>query len=283
MNKLWKIGKDFGIITLGTMVAACGVFFFLVPSRVTVGSVSGLSVVLAQFLPLPVSALTMVMNLALLSLGLVLIGVEFCKRTVIASVLLPVFIGILERLFPAFTSLTGDPFLDMLGYILVTSMAMAVLFHQNASTGGLDIVAKILNKYLRMDLGQAGALAGMVVAMSSVFTCDSKAVFLSLLGTWLQGIVVDHFIFGLRIKKRVCILSEREAEIKHFILHDLHSGATLYEAIGAYDERVRREIITIVDKNEYARLMNYIARTDPKAFVTVYAVNEIIYRPKTVV
>ena len=282
MKKVVKFGKEFLVIAFAMAVAACAAFFFLLPSGVTIGSVSGLAAALAQVLPFSVSAIMMVINVTLLVLGFLLVDADFCKKTILSSLLLPTYLGILERLFPDQGSLTNDAFLDMLGYIFIVSIAMAILFHMNSSSGGLDIVAKIMNKYLRMDLGQAGALAGLLVAATSVFFYDSKAVFLSLLGTYLQGIVVDHFIFGLRVKKRVCILSEKEPEIRQFILHELHSGATIYEAIGAYDEKVRREIIAIVDKAEYAKLMNYLAKTDPKAFVTVYAVSEIIYRPKII-
>lgn len=281
MKTVWKYGKEFLVIAFAMAIAACAVFFFLLPSGVTVGSVSGLSAALALVIPLPVSAVTMAVNLLLLILGFLLVDAEFCKKTILSSLLLPIYLGILERVFPNQGSLTNDAFLDMLGYVFLVSVGMAVLFHRNASSGGLDIVSKILNKYLRMDLGQAGSLTGMLVALTSVFFYDSKAVVLSILGTYLQGIVVDHFIFGLRVKKRVCILSEKEPEIRRFLLHELHSGATIYEAIGAYDEQVHREIIAIVDKSEYTKLMNYVVKVDPKAFVTVYAVSEVIYRPKS--
>lgn len=283
MNRILKFGKEFLVIAFAMAVAACAAFFFLLPSGVTIGSVSGLAAALAEVLPLPVSTIMMAINILLLVLGFLLVDADFCKKTILSSLLLPVYLGILERVFPEQQSLTNDPFLDMLGYIFIVSIAMAILFHNNASSGGLDILAKIMNKYLRMNLGQAGSLAGLLVAATSVFFYDSKAVFLSFLGTYLQGLVVDHFIFGLRVKKRVCILSQKEDEMRNFILHELHSGATIYEAIGAYDEKTRREIITIVDKSEYSKLMNYISKTDPAAFVTVYAVSEMIYRPKPVI
>ena len=170
--------------------------------------------------------------------------------------------------------------MDTVCYIFVVSVGLALLFWMNASSGGLDIVAKLLNKYFHMELGKAMALPGMCVALSSVFFSDKKLVVLGILGTYLNGIVLDHFIFGLNLKKRVCIISEKEEEIRQFILHTLHSGATIYQGFGAFDNEPKTEIITIVDKNEYAQLMPYILKTDPKAFVTVYAVNEIIYRPK---
>lgn len=272
--------KEFFLITAGTAVVAAAVFFFLIPSHVPVGSISGLAIVLGNFIPMKISVITFVLNMVLLVLGFLFIGREFGAKTVYTSLLLPVFLGVLEILFPDNLSMTGDPFLDTLCYIFLVSVGLAVLFNQNASSGGLDIVAKFLNKYLRMELGKAMSLAGMCVALSAALAYDSKTVVLSILGTYINGLVLDHFIFGFNIKKRVCIISKKEEEIRDFILHNLKSGATIYEAIGAYDNQPRREIITIVDKTEYALLMNYVLKTDRDAFVTVYTVNEIIYRPK---
>lgn len=278
--KFWGAAREILVITFATVIVAAAVFFFLIPSHVTVGSISGLAIVLGNFVPLNISVITMILNMALLVVGFLLIGREFGAKTVYTSVLLPVVLGVLERLVPNNQSITGDAFLDMLCYVFVVSIGLAILFYVNASSGGLDIIAKILNKYFRMELGKAMSLAGMCAALSSALVYDKKIVALSILGTYLNGIVLDHFIFGLNAKKRVCILSEKEEEIKAFILHNLCSGATIYQAIGAYDNRPRQEIITIVNKSEYSMLMNYIAKTDPAAFVTVYAVNEVIYRPK---
>ena len=280
VKKQWNLCKELIMITIATAIVAAAVFFFLIPSHVSVGSISGLAIVLGNFIPLPISAITMVLNVVLLVVGFLFIGREFGGKTVYTSILLPAIIGVFEVLFPNNTSMTADPFLDMLCYIFVVSIGLAMLFNRNASSGGLDIVAKLMNKYLRMELGKAMSLSGMCVALSSALVYDKKIVVLSVIGTYLNGIVLDHFIFGSNIKKRVCIISKKEEEIRQFILHELHSGATIYEAIGAYDFQKHREIITIVDKNEYSRLMSYIAKTDSDAFVTVYAVNEIIYQPK---
>lgn len=272
--------REFLIITVGTAIIAAAVYFFMLPSHVTVGSASALALVISNFVPLPVSAITFLLNMVLLIIGFLLIGPEFGIKTVYASILLPAVMRIYEVVFPDFQSVTQDPFLDVLCYILVVGIGLALLFSCNASSGGLDIVAKLLNRYLRMDLGQAMSLSGMLVALSSALCYDKKTVVLSVLGTYFGGIVVDHFIFGLNIKRRVCILSPMVDEIIQFILHDLHSGASIYEATGAYDKKVRKEIITIVDNQEYKRLMDYVKRTDPKAFITVYSVNEISYQPK---
>ena len=143
-------------------------------------------------------------------------------------------------------------------------------------------MGKLMNKYLRMELGSAISMAGMAVALSSVLVYDLKTVVISVLGTYFSGIFLDRFLFGSTIKKRVCILSKKNDEILQFILHELHSGATLYHAYGAYTEDMHKEINVIVDKSEYLKLMNYITKTDPDAFMTVYTINEVMYRPKEI-
>lgn len=272
--------REFFIITVGTAIIAAAVYFFMLPSHVTVGSASALALVISNFVPLPVSAITFLLNMVLLLIGFLLIGPEFGVKTVYASILLPAVMRAYEVAFPDFQSLTADPFLDTIGYILTVGIGLALLFSCNASSGGLDIVAKLMNRYLRMDLGKAMSVSGMLVALSSALCYDKKTVVLSVIGTYFGGIIVDHFIFGLNLKRRVCILSPKVDEITQFILHELHSGASLYEATGAYDNKVRKEIITIVDNQEYKKLMDYIRKTDPTAFVTVYSVNEISYQPK---
>ena len=272
--------KEFFVITIGVTIVAAAVFFFMLPSHVSVGSATALAMVLSNFVPLPVSAITLIMNIFLLIIGFLLIGPEFGIKTVYCAVMLPVLIGVLEFLFPNFQSITGDPLLDVICYILVVGFGLSILFSHNASSGGLDIVAKLMNKFLRMDLGQAMSLSGILVALSSALVYEKDIVVLSVLGTYFGGLMVDHFIFGLNIKRRVCIISPKIDEILPFILHDLHSGATINEIIGAYDNTPRREIIVIVDKQEYKKLMDFVRRTDPKAFITVYSVNEISYTPK---
>lgn len=272
--------KEAAILTGGVAIIAAAVYFFLVPSHASVSSISGLGIVLANFVPLPLSAITMILNVVLLIIGFFTCGREFGAKTVYTSILLPVFIGLFERLFPDIGSLTDSQELDVLCYILVVSVGLSILFNRNASSGGLDIVAKIMNKYLHMDLGKAMSLSGICVALSAALVYDKKTVVLSVLGTYFNGLVLDHFIFDNNIKRRVCIITGKEEELRRFIIEDLHSGATVYESYGAYNMQKRREIITIVDKNEYQKLMNYMNQEDPQAFITVYTVSDIRYRPK---
>jgi len=275
-----RLVKEWLQIIVGLAIVAAAVYFFMLPSHVSVGSASALAMIISNFVPLPVSAITLIMNIVLLILGYFLIGPEFGGKTLFCAVLMPGMLWVLEMLFPNFQSLTQEPLLDVICYILVVGVGLSMLFSCNASSGGLDIVAKLMNKFLRMDLGQAMSISGMLVALASALCYDKKIVVLSVLGTYFGGLVVDHFIFGLNIKRKVCIISPKVEQIVDYILHDLHSGCSLYDVIGAYDKTTRREINVIVDKQEYRLLMDYMKKTDPKAFVTVYSVNEISYQPK---
>lgn len=274
------IVKETAILTAAVAIIAAAVYFFLVPSHTSVSSISGLGIVLSNFVPLQLSAITMILNVVLLIIGFFTCGREFGVKTVYTSVMLPLFLGLFEIIFPDFGSMTDSQELDVLCYVLVVSVGLSILFNRNASSGGLDIVAKIMNKYLHMELGKAMSLSGMCVALSAALVYDKKTVVLSILGTYFNGIVLDHFIFDHNIKRRVCIITKKEEELRQFIIHDLHSGATIYEAIGAYNMEKRHEIITIVDKGEYQKLMKFINQEDPKAFITVYNVSNMRYQPK---
>ena len=272
--------KDFIAITIGTAIIGASVYIFMLPSQVSIGSGTALAMVLGNFIPLPISAITLIMNVGLLIIGFLLIGPEFGVKTVYCSILLPVVMGIFETFLPDFQSITADPLLDVVCHILLVGVGLAILFPRNASSGGLDIVAKLMNKYLKMDMGKAMAYSGMAVALSSALCYDSKTVVLSVLGTYFGGELLDHFIFGVNIKRRVCVISKELDTIVDFVLYDLHSGATLNDIIGAYDRKPNREMVTIVDKNEYRRLMDFVHKVDPKAFVTVYSVSDMRYQPK---
>ncbi|OON85053.1 hypothetical protein BXO88_14130 [Oribacterium sp. C9] len=279
--KLLSLIKELLILTIATFIIAVAVYFFQVPNHVSISSISGLSIVLIKFMPFSMSQITMFLNTVLLIIGFFTCGSEFGYKTVYTSILLPIFLGIFENVFPNISSLTGDAFLDVVCYTFVVSIGLAILFNRNASSGGLDIVAKIINKYFRIEIGKALSVAGMCIALSSFLAYDIKTVVLSVLGTYLNGIVLDHFIFDQNLKRRVCIVSPKKDEIRDFILNELHSGATIYKAIGAYHLEEREEIITIVNKQEFQKLMSFIDVVDPQAFITVYQVSNIQYRPKS--
>lgn len=268
--------KEYSIVTIGTLIVAAGVFFFMLPSNVVAGSLTGLVMVLTNFIPLKISVLTFILNAFLLVIGFIFIGKEFGGKTVYASVLLPIFLGIFEFAFPNNQSLTNDVLLDTICYLLVVSVGIALLFRVNASSGGLDIVAKILNKYAHIELGKAMSIAGMVTAFSSILVYDKKTLVMSILATYVNGIILDNFIDGYNRRKRVCILSSNYEQIQDFITNELKRGVTLYQAIGGYKKEEKTEIVTILTRSEYGALLNYLHSIDKSAFVTVSTVNEVI-------
>ena len=279
-SKLRCYIRDMAVITFATFIVAVAVYFFMMPNNLAIASIAGLAVVLQKFIPLSVATISLIFNVGLLIIGFIFVGREFGGKTVYTSVILPIFVGIFEKLFPKYNGLTGDPFLDMICYIFIVSIGLSLLFNHNASSGGLDIIVKILNKYLHIDKGKAMSTAGMLVSLSAIFAYDTKTVVLSVLGTYLNGIILDYFLFGTNIKKKVCILSHKNEEIKKYILKNMHSGATLYKVIGAYNNEEHEEVVAIVNKREYGVLMQFIRRTDPDAFVTVSTINEVMYKPK---
>lgn len=268
--------QDYIIITIGTIIASFSVFFFLTPSHLAVGSISGLAVLIAKFVPMTVGTLLIILNGICLLLSAIFVGKEFTYRTLYPSILLPIVIRILEKIYPNMQSLMGDQFLDMLGYLFLYALGASLLFMNNASSGGLDVITKIMNKYFHMELGTAMSVCGMAVAIPSIFIYDIKTGLLSILGTYFQGIILDHFLFGFSIKKKVCVVSDHIEEIRDYVINVMHSGATFYEATGAFDYRNYKELNIIVNRQEYVTLINLIDKMDPDAFVSVYNVSEIM-------
>ena len=268
--------QDYIIITIGTIIASFSVFFFLTPSHLAVGSISGLAGLIAKFVPMTVGTLLIILNGICLLLSAIFVGKEFTYRTLYPSILLPIVIRILEKIYPNMQSLMDDQFLDMLGYLFLYALGASLLFMNNASSGGLDVITKIMNKYFHMELGTAMSVCGMAVAIPSIFIYDIKTGLLSILGTYFQGIILDHFLFGFSIKKKVCVVSDHIEEIRDYVINVMHSGATFYEATGAFDYRNYKELNIIVNRQEYVTLINLIDKVDPDAFVSVYNVSEIM-------
>lgn len=271
-----KIIKEYAIVTVGTFLVSAAIFFFMIPSKIAVGSISGLSVMLSYVAPIPVSAWMLLFNAVLLVIGFLLLGREFGAKTVYSSILAPIYQYIFELGFPKIESLTGDVVVDTLCYLLIVAIGQALLFRINASSGGMDIIAKILNKYAHFELGTAMTLGGMCVAVSGFLVYDTPCVIVGILATYGNGIILDNFINGFNRRKRVCILSDKYEQIQEFIVTKLNRGVTLYQAVGGFKKSEKIEIVTILARNEYAILMNYLREVDENAFVTVSTVNEVV-------
>lgn len=284
--KTKKFWVEFIIMTIGMLITACAVYYFLVPSKLIIGTISGLSIVISGISKnlLPVSTVIFVINAILLVLAYFLIGKEFGIKTVYTALILGPMMRLLETYFPyekfidpnaAFPSMMGDIWFDLMCFVLLLSAAQAILFKINASTGGLDILAKIVNKYLHFDIGASVSIAGAIICCTAFAINPFHMVVIGLIGTWINGLVVDYFTAGLNMRKRVCIVSKDYEMIRQFIINDLQRGCTLYEVIGGYTNERSIELLSLLTKDEFSQLMTFVNKNNINAFITAGNVSEV--------
>ena len=275
------------------LVGAAAVYYFLIPGNLILGSISGLAMVICSLLEyagiaMKVSVMVLILNAFLLILAYVFLGPEVGLKTIIASLLLGPFMDFwawicpYDRLIePGLTSVMGDPIFDLLGFVLLLGASQAFLFRINASTGGLDIVAMIMKKYLHWDIGTSVTVSGVIVCLSSFLVNPFRLVVIGLIGTWFNGIVVDYFTVSLNKRKRVCIISNEYEKIRQYIISTLCRGCSRYEVKGGFKETPGVEIQTILTQGEFASLMEFVRKEDIHAFITAGNCSEIygLWRP----
>ena len=283
----WKFWKELIIMTLGMAVAAAAVYYFLMPSKLVVGSITGLSIVIGNLLQsaglaIKVSQVIVIINAILLVLAWILIGKEFGAKTVYTALILGPLVDLWEKILPVEslleagqTSLMNDPWFDLLCFVLILSASQTILFHINASTGGLDILAKIVNKYLHMDIGTSVSLAGALICLTAFAINPFRLVVIGLIGTWINGIALDYFTASLNRKKRVCIISKDYEIIRKHIIEDLHRGCTLYPIKRGFSLNDSFEIQTLLTQNEFSELLAFMKSRQIDSFITAGNVSEV--------
>ena len=283
----WKFWKELIIMTVAMLIAAAAVYYFLMPSNLVIGSITGLSMVISGLfglagLTVKVSLVVTIINALLLIMAWFLIGHEFGAKTVYTALILGPFIEFWEKVFPVerimepgSTSLMGDPWFDLLCFVLILSASQTILFNINASTGGLDILAKIVNKYLHFDIGTSVSVAGALICCTAFFVNPFRLVIIGLIGTWINGLALDYFTASLNRRKRVCIISSRYEEIRKYIIDELQRGCSLYSVTGGYNGHQNTEIQALLTQQEFANLMNFMKQNDIHGFITAGNVSEI--------
>ena len=283
----WKFWKELLIMTIGMAIAAAAVYYFMMPSNLVLGSISGLSIVVANVLttmglPVKVSFVVTAINAVLLVLAWILIGKEFGAKTVYTALIIGPFLEFWEKVYPSdrliepgLTSIMGDPLLDVICFVLILSLSQTILFSINASTGGLDIVAKILNKYLHFDIGASVSVAGAIICCTAFAINPFRMVVIGLIGTWMNGLALDYFMASVNKRKRVCIVSDRSEEIRSYIVDTLERGCTLYDVHGGYSGNPHVEIQALLTQDEFSHVMNFVKQNNIEAFITAGNVSEI--------
>ena len=283
----WKFWKELLIMTLGMTIAAAAVYYFMMPGKLVLGSISGLSIVIANVLGLAgvtvkVSWVVTTINAILLLLAWLLIGSEFGAKTVYTAMILGPLLDFwawvcpYEKLIePGLTSVMGDPLLDLIVFVLVVSISQTILFSINASTGGLDILAKIVNKYLHFDIGVSVTVAGAIICCTAFAINPFRMVVIGLVGTWMNGLALDYFMASVNRRKRICIVSDQNEQIRSYIVDTLSRGCTIYDVRGGYKGDPHTEIQSLLTTDEFSSVMNYIKAHDIKAFITAGNVSEV--------
>ena len=274
-------------MTFGMAIAALAVNYFLVPGKLIVGSISGLSIVISGIFDLfgmtvKVSTVILIINAILLIMAYLLIDKEFGIKTVYTALILGPLMDLWEKILPVSsiltdgnTSVMGDVWLDLCCFVLLLSASQAILFHINASTGGLDILAKIVNKYLHFDIGASISVAGAIICCSAFAINPFRMVVVGLIGTWINGIVVDYFTASINKRKRVCIISDDYEILRKYIIEDLDRGCSLYKVIGGYSGKEQTEIQALLTQDEFSSLMNYMKLNNIHGFITAGNVSEV--------
>ena len=289
--KTWKFWKELIIMILGMLVGAAAVYYFLVPSKLIIGTISGLSIVISTLLEgvgvtIKVSTVIVVINAILLVMAYFLVGKEFGIKTVFTALLLGPLMDFWDAVYPytkfltepGQTSVMGDIWFDLCCFVLLLSASQAILFRINASTGGLDILAKIVNKYLHFDIGASVSIAGAIICCTAFAINPFQMVVIGLIGTWINGLVVDYFTAALNKRKRVCIVSKDADRIREFIVHKLVRGCSLYEMTGGYSGEKMTEVQALLTQDEFSSLMQFIQDNQVHAFITAGNVSEVYGR-----
>ena len=283
----WKFWKELFIMTVGMAITAAAVYYFLLPSKLVVGSITGLSIVISNLLnaaglSIKVSLVIVIINAILLLLAWLLIGKEFGAKTVYTALILGPMVDMWEKILPidtlletGQTSLMNDAWFDLICFVLLLSIAQSVLFHINASTGGLDILAKIVNKYLHFDIGASVSIAGIAICLTALAINPFRLVVIGIIGTWINGIALDYFTASINRKKRVCIISPQYEQIREYIVDTLHRGCSLYEVMGGYSGEKSMEVQALLTQNEFSALMEHIREENIHSFITAGNVSEV--------
>lgn len=287
MTNARKFLGELVTMTLGMMVGAAAVYYFLVPSKLIIGSISGLSIVLTEVLRgaginIGLSTMIFGINAILLILAWFLIGHEFGAKTVYTALILGPLVSFWEKVLPlekvmapGDVSVMNDPWLDLICFVLMLSVSQAILFRINASSGGLDILAKIINKYLHFDIGMSVTVAGALICCSAFAINPFRMVVIGLIGTWINGLAVDYFTASLNRRKRVCMITDRYDQVRRYIIEDLQRGCSLYPVRGGYSGEDRTEVVSLLTQTEFASLLDFLKKNEIKAFITSGNVSEI--------
>lgn len=276
MGRLKRTIEEYTVLTLATFIMVIGIYVFKFPNNFSFGGVTGIAIVLSKFLPGTPGNITLIINMVLLVLGFLFLGKGFGIKTAYVSILMSVSLNLAEVWFPMEKPLTSEPVLELIYAIVLPAFSSAIFFNIDASSGGTDIVAMILKKYTKLNIGTALFFSDLLIVLASCFVFDTKTGLFSLTGLLAKSLVVDNVIESINLCKYFTIICEDPEPICDFIMNKLNRSATVYDAEGTYEHHKKKVIITIMKRSQAVELRNFIRQTQPSAFIAITNSSEII-------
>jgi len=272
-----KFIKDYAIVTLGTLILTFGLCVFLIPADLAVGGITGFSMIINKVFPaLSIGGVMMISNIVLFIMGFLLIGRQFGAKTIYASFSLSGMIWIFEKLAPLNGPIVEDTFLNLFFGIFIGGIGLAIVFNQNASTGGTDIIAKIINRFFNFDIGKSLLMADFLIVLFAMKIYGLQPGLYAMFGVIMNAFLIDNLIEGMNNKINVRIISSKTDAIRHYIINELDRGATIFKAEGAYAGKEVTIISTVLNRRQFIKIKAYVKAIDDNAFLTVANVKEVI-------
>lgn len=268
--------KKFLIINFGLIILACGLYYFLMPSNLAVGGATGLALVISTMIPsINYSIILVIINVILFIAAFIILGKEFGGYTLYSSLMLSAIFAVLEIITPMTEAFTDDLFINLIFGIFIAGIGMGIIFNQNASTGGTDIVAKIINKFFHIDMGKSLLIPDFLITLFAGFVFGPRLGMYALLGVVINSLVIDKMIAGFNVKVNMIIISKEFEAINDYINKELERGTTIYHGTGGYSKADKKIINTVVERSEYIKIRDFIRAIDQRAFVTISHITEV--------
>ena len=268
--------KNFSLLTISTLIMAVGIYFFKFTNNFTFGGITGIAVLVAKFFPISASDFSFVVNILLLIIGWIVLGKSFAEKTAYSTILLSISLSLLERIYPMSHPLTNEPLLELIFAILLPALGSAILFNIGASSGGTDVIAMILKKYTSVDIGKGLMISDLIFTLAGFLVFNVKTGLYSLFGLIMRSALIDNFIESFNRSKYFHVVTSNATCICDFIQNDLQRGATIVNATGAFTGDDKYIILTVLSPSQAVKLRNFIKEHDPKAFLLVSNISEII-------
>lgn len=264
------------VLTIGVFLIAVGLHLFLIPSNLAAGGTTGLGMILNHYIPgLPVGVFIAIMNVILFVIGFLMIGKEFGGMTIYASFLLSFFLLVLEKIWPVPTPIVDDLLLNLVFGILCTGIGMGVVFNVNASTGGTDIIAKIINVFFHIDIGKSLMVSDFLITVLAAITFGAKIGLYALMGVILNSLIIDQIVSGINRKYSVMIISKEREKINDYVQQEIDRGTTMLQGKGGFTGENRPVLFTILSRAEFVNLRTFVRKVDPEAFMIMNHIHEV--------